>query len=261
MPSVGLRRTTRVFGVIKGVDGARVLRSGRRLWPESCDGKLRRSNDGDEWYHTIIKNANNYQTKNQNKNSDLKYKENSGWAHDDKLKKDLDVVIAIAAPKRIKRVKSEKKFGIVYRRKRKRLDGEKGENPDDKKYGIQFSRRQRRRQDGESLESLECTPELVVLVERFSCSSRSNGLSCFLSSVLRYIKRVILNLSDLADFLSSEPISSVFASNGLHFVRDLPADRIGVCKFFETRQFLPMFSVDFSSIPSCFHVHASQFIC
>ncbi|KAJ6311400.1 hypothetical protein OIU77_013211 [Salix suchowensis] len=230
MPSVGLRRTTRVFGVIKGVDGARVLRSGRRLWPESCDGKLRRSNDGDEWYHTIIKNANNYQTKNQNKNSDLKYKENSGWAHDDKLKKDLDVVIAIAAPKRIKRVKSEKKFGIVYRRKRKRLDGEKGENPDDKKYGIQFSRRQRRRQDGESLESLECTPELVVLVERFSCSSRSNGLSCFLSSVLRYIKRVILNLSDLADFLSSEPISSVFASNGLHFVRDLPADRIGVCK-------------------------------
>ncbi|KAJ6358064.1 hypothetical protein OIU78_005819 [Salix suchowensis] len=195
MPSVGLRRTTRVFGVIKGVDGARVLRSGRRLWPESCDGKLRRSNDGDEWYHTIIKNANNYQTKNQNKNSDLKYKENSGWAHDDKLKKDLDVVIAIAAPKRIKRVKSEKKFGIVYRRKRKRLDGEKGENPDDKKYGIQFSRRQRRRQD-----------------------------------VLRYIKRVILNLSDLADFLSSEPISSVFASNGLHFVRDLPAERIGVCK-------------------------------
>ncbi|KAJ6717534.1 ENHANCER OF POLYCOMB-LIKE PROTEIN [Salix purpurea] len=261
MPSVGLRRTTRVFGVIKGVDGARVLRSGRRLWPESCDGKLRRNNDGDEWYHTIIKKANNYQTKNQNKNSDLKYKENSGWAHDDKLKKDLGVVIAIAAPKRIKKVKSEKKFGIVYRRKRKRLDGEKGENEDDKKYGIQFSRRQRRRQDGESLESLECTPELVVLVERFSCSSRSNGLSCFLSSVLRYIKRVILNLSDLADFLSSEPISSVFASNGLHFVRDLPADRIGICKFFETRQFLPMFSVDFSSIPSCFvNMHLSLFV-
>ena len=217
MPSVGLRRTTRVFGVIKGVDGARVLRSGRRLWQESGDGKLRRSNDGDEWYHTIIKND-NYQTKNQNKNSDLKYKENSGWAHDDKLKKDLGVVIAIAAPKRIKRVKSEKKFGIVYRRKRKRLGGEKSEDSEDKKFGIQFSRRQRRSLDDESSESLVCTPELVVLVEDFSSSS-SNGLSCFLSSVLRYIKRVNLSLSELADFLLSEPISSVFASNGLHFAR------------------------------------------
>ncbi|KAL3579447.1 hypothetical protein D5086_020951, partial [Populus alba] len=260
MPSVGLRRTTRVFGVIKGVDGARVLRSGRRLWQESGDGKLRRSNDGDEWYRTIIKNDNNYQTKNQNKNSDLKYKENSGWAHDDKLKKDLGVVIAIAAPKRIKSVKSEKKFGIVYRRKRKRLGGEKSEDSEDKKFGIQFSRRQRRSLDDESSESLVCTPELVVLVDDFSSSS-SNGLSCFLSSVLRYIKRVNLSLSELADFLLSEPISSVFASNGLHFARDLSADRIGICKFFGTRQLLPMFSVDFSSIPLCFvHMHLSLFV-
>ncbi|KAJ6892583.1 hypothetical protein NC651_025706 [Populus alba x Populus x berolinensis] len=260
MPSVGLRRTTRVFGVIKGVDGARVLRSGRRLWQESGDGKLRRSNDGDEWYDTIIKNDNNYQTKNQNKNSDLKYKENSGWAHDDKLKKDLGVVIAIAAPKRIKSVKSEKKFGIVYRRKRKRFGGEKSEDSEDKKFGIQFSRRQRRSLDDESSESLVCTPELVVLVEDFSSSS-SNGLSCFLSSVLRYIKRVNLSVSELADFLLSEPISSVFASNGLHFARDLSADRIGICKFFGTRQLLPMFSVDFSSIPLCFvHMHLSLFV-
>ncbi|CAK7325298.1 unnamed protein product [Dovyalis caffra] len=264
MPSVGLRRTTRVFGVIKGVDGARVLRSGRRLWPESGDGKLRRSSDGDEWYHTIIKNANNQQTKNQNNNNNLKYKENSGWAHDDKLKKDRGIVIAIAAPKRIKRVKIEKqKFGIVYSRKRKRLGGEKSENSEDKKFGIQFSRRQRRRKDDESSESLVCTPDLVVLVNgcSSSSSSSSNGLSCFLISVLRHIKRAIMSVSELADFLLLEPISSVFASNGLHFVRELHSDRIGICKFFETRKLLPMFSLDFSAIPSFFvYMHLSLFV-
>jgi len=217
MPSVGLRRTTRVFSVVKGVDGARVLRSGRRLWPESGDGKLRRSSDGDELYQTIIKNTNNH-IKNQNSNSNLKYKENNGWTHDVKLKKDRGIVIAIAAPKKIKGVKSEKeKFGIVYSRKRKRLGGEKSENPEDKKFGIQFSRRQRRRKGSESQESLVCTPQLVALVE--GCSSSNGWLSCFLSSVLGHAMRVSLSLSELADFLLSDPISSVFASNGLHFVR------------------------------------------
>ncbi|KAJ6323121.1 hypothetical protein OIU77_012873 [Salix suchowensis] len=258
MPSVGLRRTTRVFGVVKGVDGARVLRSGRRLWPESGDGKLRRSSDGDEWYQTIIKNTNNH-IKNQNSNSNLKYKENNG-CHDVKLKKDRGIVIAIAAPKKVKRVKSEKeRFGIVYRRKRKRLGVEKSENPEDKKFGIQFSRRQRRRKGNESQEGLVNTPQLVALVE--GCSSSNGWLSCILSSVLRYITTVSLSLSELADFLLSDPISSVFASNGLHFVRDLPSDRIGICKFFETRQLLPKFSVDFSAIPSCFmSMHLRLFV-
>ncbi|KAJ6986668.1 hypothetical protein NC653_020021 [Populus alba x Populus x berolinensis] len=258
MPSVGLRRTTRVFSVVKSVDGARVLRSGRRLWPESGDGKLRRSSDGDELFQTIIKNTNNH-IKNQNSNTNLKYKENNGWTHDVKLKKDRGIVIAIAAPKKIKRVKSEKeKFGIVYSRKRKRLGGEKSENPEDKKFGIQFSRRQRRK-GSESQESLVCTPQLVALVE--DCSSSNGWLSCFLSSVLRHAMRVSLSLSELADFLLSDPISSVFASNGLHFVRDLPSDRIGICKFFETRQLLPMFSVDFSAVPSCFaFMHRSLFV-
>ncbi|MCI36464.1 hypothetical protein A2U01_0057687, partial [Trifolium medium] len=36
MPSVGMRRTTRVFGVVTNGDTDRVLRSGRRL-PESVN--------------------------------------------------------------------------------------------------------------------------------------------------------------------------------------------------------------------------------
>ncbi|KAG4402281.1 hypothetical protein AAZX31_02G152200 [Glycine max] len=48
MPAAGMRRTTRVFGM-KGAETARVLRSGRRLWPDSGEVKTKRSHDGDEW--------------------------------------------------------------------------------------------------------------------------------------------------------------------------------------------------------------------
>ncbi|KAK7392995.1 hypothetical protein VNO78_21445 [Psophocarpus tetragonolobus] len=48
MPAAGMRRTTRVFGM-KGAETARVLRSGRRLWPESGEAKPKRPHDGDEW--------------------------------------------------------------------------------------------------------------------------------------------------------------------------------------------------------------------
>lgn len=230
MPSVGLRRTTRVFGVVKGVDGARVLRSGRKLWPESGEGKLRRSNDGDEWFQSIMKTTAN----NHNKtyiNNKVNYKEN-GWALDGKWKTDHGIVIAIEAPRSLKKSKnsrtykrekrvqapSPKRFGIVYSRKRKRVVIETSDNLDAKKYGIQFSRRQRRKKEGScSLVRVECTPELVVAVEGFSCGN--NLLSSFLISFLRYIMRKSLRLSELAGFLFSEPLNGVFASNGLHFMR------------------------------------------
>ncbi|XP_058751717.1 uncharacterized protein LOC131624821 [Vicia villosa] len=41
------RRTTRVFGVVKGGDTSSVLRSGRRLWPD-CDDRASRMSMGDD---------------------------------------------------------------------------------------------------------------------------------------------------------------------------------------------------------------------
>ncbi|XP_058751758.1 uncharacterized protein LOC131624854 [Vicia villosa] len=67
MPSSEMRRTTRVFGVVRGEDTSSVLRSGRRLWPNSdergsrmtigddCGKKpeTKKVNDDDKFFGTV----------------------------------------------------------------------------------------------------------------------------------------------------------------------------------------------------------------
>ncbi|KAJ9159812.1 hypothetical protein P3X46_025281 [Hevea brasiliensis] len=248
MPSVGMRRTTRVFGVVKGVDGARVLRSGRRLWPGSSDSRFRRANDGDEWLHTMIKST--ATNKNHHNNSSVKYKENVWTPHDSKLKQQAPAVDA-RVPKRVKNENlkdtENKMFGVVYSRKRKRMGVESQDNSG-KMYGIQFSRRQRKKQgDGDSFVGFE-RALLVVVLEGY-CSS---GLTPFLNLVLGYVRRASLRISELTTFLSSEPVNSAFASNGIRFLQDTPAKRTGICKIFGVLSNVPIFSLDFSAIPFCF---------
>lgn len=226
MPSVGMRRTTRVFGVVKGVDGARVLRSGRRLWPDAGDGKQRRSNYGDDWYHPVIKKNGG------NGPGGPKCKLN-GWANVVKVKfkseeeKDLEELQVyenekeVNLCKKVKEVKEEMKgvdrmFGIVYSRKRKRNGDRKIELLEDKMYGIQFSRRQKRKK------SEKMVPFSVFGMGLESCCSvRSSGFfACLLASVLGYIKRARprVELRELASFMLSQQISDVFASYGIRFL-------------------------------------------
>ncbi|KAJ4720627.1 Enhancer of polycomb-like protein [Melia azedarach] len=267
MPSVGMRRTTRVFGVVKGVDGARVLRSGRRLWPDAGDGKQRRSNYGDDWYHPVIKKNGG------NGPGGPKCKLN-GWANVVKVKfkseeeKDLEELQVyenekeVNLCKKVKEVKEEMKgvdrmFGIVYSRKRKRNGDRKIELLEDKMYGIQFSRRQKRKK------SEKMVPFSVFGMGLESCCSvRSSGFfACLLASVLGYIKRARprVELRELASFMLSQQISDVFASYGIRFLWDPPIDSTAMCKIFGAVRFIPLFSLDFSAVPSCFmYIHCSM---
>lgn len=230
MPSVGMIRTTMVFGVVKGADGARVLRSGRRLWPDSGEGKVKRSNYGDEWYHNapVIKN-----------NGGPKYKPN-GWAHSE----ELGVYEKDEKKKQMKLCKEVKKgvdlmYGIVYSRKRKRNDGEKSKLLEKKKFGIQFFRRQRRKKS-----------EKIVPFSVFGVgleSSCSGVLVCLLSSVLGYMNRARLELPQLASFLLSETISGVFSSRGICF--------LWVCCI------LLFLNCSTEHFEFCFYVKDSIFIC
>ncbi|TKY53484.1 Enhancer of polycomb-like 2 [Spatholobus suberectus] len=102
MPAAGMRRTTRVFGM-KGADSARVLRSGRRLWPESGEVKTKRGNDGDDWSMAPSKAA--------------KFEAATSPRGAAKGKREEAVVDASA--KTIGR-----RFGIVYQRRRKGLKKE-----------------------------------------------------------------------------------------------------------------------------------------
>jgi hypothetical protein len=207
MPSVGMRRTTRVFGVVKGVDGgARVLRSGRRLWPES----------GDDWFK-LVRNPGN---------GDGLGCKKPGWANGggkrvvsfhagaDDRKTEVPTL-----RKNTMKVSDgvDKLFGIVYKRKRKRnvatSDGGFFPGDSDRMYGIRFARRQRRKVDGcGGLVVPLARPVLVV------CGG-GEVVGCFLYSVLSYMRKAKLSLTQLSAFLCSGPIAGVYNSCGIQFFR------------------------------------------
>lgn len=194
MPSVGMRRTTRVFGVVKGGDTACVLRSGRRLWPDFGDGKTRR---GDEW----------------EKNPNAKPKQGTAKATLDDDNDDDNVVLLEMVKQRNRKARSlsepkngrDRFFGIVYSRKRKRSGA--GAGGDGKMFGSQFYRRQWRKDQF----------VLAVVVKPCSGGGDIGLFSCFLSLVLRHVTRFGLKLEDLSAFLLSQPISAAYASRGIHF--------------------------------------------
>ncbi|KAJ7970553.1 Enhancer of polycomb-like protein [Quillaja saponaria] len=275
MPSVGMRRTTRVFGVVKGVDGARVLRSGRRLWPESEDGKLRRGSEGDDWFKLVKTTG-----KGDGGGGGGVAFNHSGWLRGAVQTKQQVSVINTEDDCSIKMTMpsedsvavtdgngTDRMFGIVYRRKRKRLDAARhdfaanpeskmGPNKKMKMFGLHFSRRQRRKKGGSEENIVDSRGlhlgVLTVLVDP-SCGG-SFLFSCFLFTVLSYIKRKRLRLKQLSAFLLSEPINGFYASHGFHFLRDslCSSTTFGICQIFESTQFIPLFCVDISAIPLCF---------
>ncbi|XP_050210101.1 uncharacterized protein LOC126660580 [Mercurialis annua] len=271
MPSVGMRRTTRVFGVVKGADGARVLRSGRRIWPESGENKLNRrgnNNDGDDWLHNMIKCSSNKDNgwTTQTNSTKLQTKTNVS-----KLKKVRDthscVGVSIGCSKVTKKKKDDsrnKMFGLVYSRKRRRIDtvgGVKQDNldsisRDNKMFGIHFSRRQRRRlavkDDSDCFEPAALS--VVIDHDGASCT-RDTGLgllSSFLHLVLGCMRKSNLSVPQLAAFLLTDSVCCAFASCGIRFLQDTPANRTGVCKIFRVESTVPVFSLDFPAAPFCF---------
>ncbi|XP_047175545.1 uncharacterized protein LOC124842969 [Vigna umbellata] len=213
MPAAGMRRTTRVFGM-KGADSARVLRSGRRLWPDSGEVKTKRSNDGDDWAVTPSKVT----------------KLDTVVTPRGTVKGRREEPVVDAPDKTI-----DRRFGIVYVRRRKGL----------KKEG---SKR--------SVEVSLCVLSVVV--------SRTAGKSALflrlLASVVRYAKRVRISMRKLSGFLMSGTVNGVFALEGMQFVKGPSAVNSGICQFFGVTKFVPLFSVDFSAVPSCFeYLHSSMF--
>lgn len=205
MPSVGMRRTTRVFGVVKGGDTARVLRSGRRFWPDSGEGKSRRGSDGGE----------EGAAKKPEKKAERAVAMVDGDGKDDSIR------LSEMVRQRNRRTLSsndgkngrDRFFGIVYFRKRKRNGGAgssvltKSGNGDRKMFGLQFSRRQRRRKER----------HVLTVVAKPSSGDNGGLFSRFLFHVLSQFTRFRITLKELSTFLLSEPICSAYASRGIQF--------------------------------------------
>ncbi|XWS56326.1 hypothetical protein CRYUN_Cryun09bG0076200 [Craigia yunnanensis] len=259
MPSVGLRRTTRVCRMVKSSE-ARVLRSGRRLWPDSGEMKSKRpNNDGDEYYHSMKKipksEVNKAAAEVNGKPKRLGHEENPK-KQSRKMKAE-----AINEGDRVDRM-----FGIVYTRKRKRNGVQKSQlsrNSEQKKFGKRFNRSQVSKRK-KTYQDVEESSIVSFVVGNGDCYG---WFSSFLFLVLGYVKRAEVRLSELAAFLMSRPISGVYSSNGVNLSWGPPANRIGtairtgICKFSGAREFIPLFYVDFSAVPRCFiYMHHSTLL-
>ncbi|KAK6929097.1 Enhancer of polycomb-like, N-terminal [Dillenia turbinata] len=242
MPSVGMRRSTRVFvpkSAQKVTDGARVLRSGRRVL----------SSNNVDWIRLI----DNDEIPNLKKTR----------IHNKVAAKPEVVNVALPQPKEVADDQNrlnvgnvvDKFYGLVYHRKRKRGDVKKVED-DKKRFGIQFSRKQRRKRgesrvegsglkDGLMQKDVFQGPCLGVVVE--SHCNVTSELACFLNSVLRYLARIRLTLSELRGFVFFRADFECLCFQGF-----ISCGASRFCKIFEGGRFVPMFAVDFSAVPSCF---------
>ncbi|GLT75338.1 hypothetical protein SLA2020_470700 [Shorea laevis] len=266
MPSGEMRRTTRVFGMVKGADGARVLRSGRRLSAESGGAKVRRPNDGDECYQ-LANNSN----RNDGIGAAARNCKANGAVDEDPIIGSLKMDVE----PRVDGERVDRMYGLVYTRKRKRTGVDNFLSiSQDKKYGLQFSRRQRGKTkkygsgkllgfDGAAVPDplhFEVSPVFCFLVNNGGSFGWSWWFSCLLSLVLGYMKRAKVRLHELAAFLMSQPLSGVYCSNGVKIVLG-PSNGTGICKIFRAGRFSPLFSIDFYAVPHCFmHIHYSMLL-
>ncbi|CAH1438136.1 unnamed protein product [Lactuca virosa] len=97
----------------------------------------------------------------------------------------------------------------------------------------------------------------VIFSRGDNSSSRSNGFSCSVSSVLRYMRNVkVFSWRQFSSFLLSELTLSIYSSIGIRFSQDTMGH--GFLKVFGSVLSIPLFTVDFISLPFCFlYMHSS----
>ncbi|TYI43233.1 hypothetical protein ES332_A01G154100v1 [Gossypium tomentosum] len=234
MPSVGMRRTTRVFRMVKSSE-ALVLRSGRRLWPDSVEVEPKSGVNK----ATAEVNGNPKILVNEEIPKKQSRKRKSEAVNDD--------------------ANDDRRFGIVYSRKRKRNvvpNNQLSLNSEQKKCGKKFHRRR----------VIKKTNNDVKESRMFAFVVGNGGYHGWFSNllwlVLGYLKRANVRFSGLTAFLMSQPLLSVYASNGVYLLRGLPANRSGICKFYGDRGSIPLFYVDFSAVPYSFmYMHCGMLLC
>jgi len=176
MPAAGMRRSTRVFGVVmKGSESGRVLRSGRRLLPED---KIKRENEGDDWPIPP---------------PPLKNKA-------DVPKKVLVVPKTEAEEERAVKPVKRSRVGVGV----------------DRMYGIAYTRKRRRTAGAASMELSSKKREESGEISVFSvvvkpCAAKSGRFSSLLVLILRYMMmmRFTVTLPEVFAFFLSKPSQGV----------------------------------------------------
>lgn len=211
MPAVGMRRSTRVFG-------ARVLRSGRRLWTGEPGEVVVK-----QQYHHHRRHVANNGVVEVIEILDDPVKECKEKGRQEKtvgLKRKVSDENAAEALK----TRTKNRWGIVYQRKRKRSDMQMGDDSSTtspRRYGKQFFRKQCKTnlKENPAVGGSNTGAVFAAVVEASCGSANLLAFSCFLNSILRYMRRVSLGLQQLSAFIFSEPIIDVYSSRGIHFLQ------------------------------------------
>ncbi|CAI9091310.1 OLC1v1026302C1 [Oldenlandia corymbosa var. corymbosa] len=264
MPSVGMRRSTRVFG-------ARVLRSGRRLWSVK--------NNNAEWIELLdnSRDGGGDATKRKERGRQGNY------AVPEQNIRDMDVDKKVVEPISENVVPEAvvannhvgRRWGIVYTRKRKKVDSGVADilpSGDKKRFGKHFSRKKLKKKVEQKVPFKAChsdvclvasegsfdnpVPSLIVIVDISFCDW--DLVSCLLSSVLRYIWRAKVGFLQLFPFLNSKTIGLSYSSRGIRFLKDSKLVCRGRCIIWGSCSSAPVFSVDYSVIPYCFMLLKSR---
>ncbi|MCD7466582.1 hypothetical protein HAX54_003417 [Datura stramonium] len=265
MPSVGgMRRSTRVFG-------ARVLRSGRRL-STPCD--VKRSKHGDEWMG-LLDNVGGG-------GADAAKCKKNGWLKKDGApkqeadpmdieidKKPMDEEEAPEAPMAetvSPNSNIHRMWGAVYKRKRKRVnlkmqDSVEGEELTEvRRFGKHFVRKKKVRsayaKDSDKSEDGLVSTDIVIVNTSYGSSY---WVSCLLNCILMYLRRSTVSLQQIFGFVNSNPLRDVYSLHGILLQDQTPREiKTGACVISGVRCSVPVFSLDFSTVPCCFiYLHSS----
>ncbi|XP_047324665.1 uncharacterized protein LOC124928181 [Impatiens glandulifera] len=250
MPSVGMRRTTRVFG-------ARVLRSGRRLWSAPVERKhVRRSesvSNSGQWIELLDNSGGNCRS-DEDSTACLR----NGCRLIEDINMDSDKKSEECKSSKISSLIGNKMWGAVYYRKRRRTDS----------ASTNFdggSRKKRATWRNEGIVSLP-SPEaetcnylgsgrlrVLAIVTEPGSSNGSYWVACLLNMVLRYMAKAKVRFQQLSAFMLSNPLNQIFSIHNIHFSQDSSLiGRPGICQLFGAKCFIPQFTLYFSGIPSCF---------
>ncbi|CAI9767446.1 unnamed protein product [Fraxinus pennsylvanica] len=253
MPSVGMRWSTGVFGT--------VLQSGRRVWRGLVEGGkyIRTINGDNEW----IELADNSGDGRGDAGSPGK---GSTW---DENENDLPMKMVTESKLETWEVEGavearneDRMYGIVYSRKRKRMESKSTCISEDMRFGKKFVRKKWRKklESCGELQDYDTRCRELALVAAEPSGDSGHWMAWFLNSVLRYLRRFEFGLQSLSVFVFSEPISHAFSLHGIQFLKH-PAsfEKPGFCIISESSSSIPVFAVDYSAVPFSFMLlHSSM---
>lgn len=249
--------------MVKGSEGARVLRSGRRLWLDSDACRLQKSSAAS----LVGGSGDGEGVSTSGRKPAPKQDCSAPMIIEGKVGAPVAPVEATQSnePKLLAlddEPSASKSWGVVYLRKRKRLlnhqndsnviltdvDGSWRRSPQvqDMMYGKCFAPRQRRKK---RMSGHVGQPRLAFAATFDSTVGDPSHFGRFLSSILGYMTRVRVSSRKLTALLTSGAIHEVFSSHGTYFSRDLPCSGFGIFKFFGTNRSVPVFSLEFRAIP------------